>query len=35
MKNKTFAQLDLFLTQQCSSIYNLSLALIATCALGC
>jgi hypothetical protein len=35
MKNRTFAQLNLFLTQQCSSIYNLSSIIIVACAIGC
>jgi hypothetical protein len=35
MKNRTFTQLNFFLTQQCSSIYILSSTVIATRAPGC
>jgi hypothetical protein len=35
MRNKTFTRFDLFLTQQCSSIYNLSLIVITTHASCC
>ncbi len=34
MRNKAFAQFDIFLVQQCSWIYNLFLAIITTRALG-
>ncbi len=35
MRNRTFAQLYLFLTQQCTSIYNLSLVVVTTHAPSC
>jgi len=35
MTNKIVVQFDLFLTQQCNSIYNLFSIVITTCALDC
>ncbi len=35
MRNRTITQFDLFLTQQCNSIYNLFSIVIATRALNC
>jgi hypothetical protein len=35
MSDKTFAQFDLFLAQECNSIYNSYSTVVTTCALGC